>query len=123
MKCELIDCREPDEPGADWWTIERVEHDGREWMAPIPGSLGSMQFMRSARPSDSCIEGYAAEMIAIADAIQKGESASFKRCAAELVGDHYELYSPRNTQGDHAILTMEEAHELALDIRTKLSAA
>jgi hypothetical protein len=80
MKCELIDCRS--DGMDDWWTIERLEHDGREWMAPIPGSPGSMQFMVSARPSDACIEGYAEEMLA-----------------------------------------MEEAQELALDIRTKLAAA
>jgi len=115
MRCELI---ANDDPDWDWYTIERKEHDGRTWMEPFPEG-GGASLMLSARPSDACIEGPKEEMLEIASAITKGESVSFKRCAARKVGDTYELLSPRNSQTP-AVLTLEEAAELADDIVTKL---
>lgn len=113
MRCELI---ANDDPDWDWYTIERKEHDGKSWMKPISGGAA---LMMSCRPSDACIEGPKEEMLEIASAIAKGESVSFKRCAARKVGDTYELMSPRNSQTP-AVLTLEEAAELADDIVTKL---
>jgi hypothetical protein len=125
MRCELVQSDEMD----NWFTIERLEHAGRHWMEPV-GENG-MKLMMSARPSDACIEGTAFEMRAIAIAINKGECARFKRCAAVFInlhdsqfmesgaGEHYSLYSPRNST-IVARLTIEEAKELAADIIGKL---
>lgn len=102
----------------NWWLIERAEHDGREWMEMRGANV--MAFMRSARVSDADVEGDATEMLAIADAIQRGESVYFRRCAAERTPNGYLLSSPRNSTRAE-LITFEEASALALDIRAKLA--
>ncbi len=114
MRCELIRSGDSD---WDWWTIERKEHDGREWLQET--GPNSASYMRSARPSDACIEGTSDEMLAIAKAITAGESVNFKRCAAVRVGKTYHLSSPRNSQVP-AVLTLPESYDLSSDIRLKL---
>lgn len=113
MRCILVDETETMD---DWYAIERLEHDGRTWMEPFPGGAA---FMMSARPSDACIEGTSAEMLSIAYAINNLETVIYKRCCAVIKETGYHLYSPRNSQTP-AILTLEEAKELAADIITKL---
>ena len=113
MHCVLVKCDHME----DWWTVDRAEHDGREWMEETgPNSAG---WMCSSRPSDADIEGPSAQMLALAKAIEAGESESFKRCAAVRDGETYKLYSPRNSR-EPAILTMEEAKALARDMLSKL---
>ena len=113
MRCQLIASDNLD----DWYTIERLEHDGRTWMEPMPGGAS---FMMSARPSDACIEGTSEEMLSIAYAINRGEEAKFKRCAATVNYDgNYNLWSPRNSMQPE-VVTLEEAKELADDIIAKL---
>jgi hypothetical protein len=120
MHCVLVKSDEIE----DWWIIERKEHDSKQWLAPMGD--GGMQLMCSSRPCDADIEGTSAEMLAIAKAINKGQNASFKRCAAvrmvDIDGFHYRLCSPRNSR-ETARLTIEEAEELAADIIEKLKAA
>jgi hypothetical protein len=81
----------------DWFCIEWAagDHDGREWLEPT--EYGH-KFMRSARPSDACIEGPADEMLALANAIEAREAVEFRRCAVEVRGETVDLWSPRNSQ-------------------------
>ena len=102
----------------DWWVIERAEHDGRGWLEPT--EYGGMSFQCSSRISDADIEGYGVEMLAIADAIEKGERASFKRCAVAPVEGGFKLWSPRNSQRP-GVITKERAIDLAADIRKKVT--
>lgn len=101
----------------DWWTIERAEHDGREWWEPT--EYGS-RLMTSARLSpEACIEGTSADMLAIAAAIEQGASYDAPRCAVRTIANGVELESPRNS--DYLVLiTQERARELAADIRAKV---
>ena len=101
----------------DWYVIERAEHDGRTWMEPTP-SGASLQC--SARFSDADVEGPAAEMHLIADAIERRSSAYRKRCAVEVVGEEVRFFSPRNTVGEHGIVTLAEADALAALIRQQV---
>jgi hypothetical protein len=110
MKCVCV--RSDGE--ADWYTIERAEHDGREWLE----STGphSSRLMMSCRLGNACIEGPGSQMLAIAAAIEGGTSVSFKRCCALLVDDGYGLMSPRNSD-DLTIISFEDAAGLASSIR------
>lgn len=98
---------------ADWWLIERSEHDGREWFAPIAGGFS---FQCSARISDADVEGDCADMHGIASAIERCEGYAAKRC--EVAFEHGQAFfrSPRNSEvwGE---ATMAEADELAALIR------
>lgn len=99
---------------SDWYVIERAEHDGREWLAPISGG---MAFMRSARISDADVEGTAEEMLAIADAIQGSEDIEFKRCAIRWQPNGFvEVWSPRNSMRPERI-SGDDARHLATEIR------
>jgi hypothetical protein len=101
----------------DWYVIERAEHDGRTWLEPIPGGLA---FMCSARLGDADIEGTAAEMLAIADAIETNRSVSFRRCAARREGTGYLLGSPRNSVKFTAV-RLADAMALAAIIRAAVT--
>lgn len=97
----------------DWWSIERVEHDGREWMQP---TAYGHSFMRSARVSDADVEGTREEMGEIADAIEARKSFHAKRCAVEVVGDSAQFWSPRNSQRRGSV-SLAVADLLAKQIR------
>lgn len=91
----------------------KLDDDDRDWL--------SIESCGSERLSSASVEGTAEEMLAIAKAIETGESVSFGRCAAERVNDGYEFYSPRNSaMGTEGLVSTEEALELAADIREKL---
>lgn len=80
----------------DWYVIER-EHGGRICGADI--------------------EGTAEEMLAIADAIECGESFASKRCAVSRpVDGAVEMHSPRNSIKP-ARVTLTAAKALAVEIR------
>ena len=108
VKCECLD---------DWYTIELAEHDGREWLEST--GRNSMVLRYSGRISDACVEGTSTEMLAIADAIERRASVSFKRCEVRISGDRAFFRSPRNSQRD-GVTSLECADELATQIRREL---
>jgi len=124
MRCVLVFNGDSD---WDWWTIERAEHQQKEWVEPVPGAgAGAFRFMHSGRISDACVEGPSHEMLALAEAIEKRKSEGFRRCAVTYrIGasnprvDTFALSSPRNST-EPGILTIEEADELAANIRETL---
>lgn len=65
--------------------------------------------------SDACVEGTTEEWRAIAEALRKGESVRFRRCAVHwLDAVTFLLCSPRNTLGNAARLSGHaKANELA----------
>jgi hypothetical protein len=102
---------------ADWYTIEWAEHEQRGWLERTGPS--SLSYRWSGRVSDADVEGTAAEMLAIAEAIERRGSVSFKRCAARRVENTYALSSPRNSQ-DPGVISWAQAQQLAATIRTTL---
>jgi len=95
-------CLKKHEEFGGWYSIVRVEHDGREWLQPVGENC--MQFMMSERLSpEACIEGDREEMLAIANAIKDKSSASFKRCAVRIDGDTAYFCSPKNSKQDVGI--------------------
>lgn len=100
----------------DWHTIERAEHDGREWFEET--SYGA-RFMSSARLGNACIEGTTAEMRAIAHAIRTRTSVSFKRVAVRVKAHTAYFQSPKNSEGDTPIALIY-ADELAAQITREL---
>jgi hypothetical protein len=105
----------------DWYVIEWAEHDGREWLENDPDGYGS-SFMTSARISDADVEGTASEMLAIADAIEKRDSFSAKRCMVAVRGVDAIFMSPRNSL--HAgVVSLAVADALAAQIRRDVKAA
>lgn len=94
----------------DWYTIERAQHDGRQWLEPT--GTNSMRFMDSARISDACVEGSAAEMIELARAIKARGAASFKRCAVRVNGELAHFRSPRNSTSE-AEIPLADADDFA----------
>lgn len=58
--------------------------------------------------NSTSIEGFASEWLSIANAIDKGESASFSRCCAVKRGHYYELWSPRNSYGREDLASLFE---------------
>lgn len=109
MECTL---RKSEHMG-DWYCIVRCEHSGTSGFRM---TAYGMSFYSSERVTDCDIEGPAHEMLAIADAIETGSSASFKRCEAEKVDDGYALCSPRNDERSE-VITSDEALRLAAEIR------
>lgn len=105
---------------SDWYVIERAEHDGRAWFEPL--GHHSMALRCSSRFSDADVEGTAEEMRAIADAIEKRATVSFRRCAVSVQGESVLFWSPRNSMKDGIVLYTEAA-ELAALIRKELDAA
>lgn len=95
----------------DWYVIERLHHDGNEWLKPIPHG---MAFCRSARFSDNAdVEGTGAEMLAIASAIKQRKDESFKRCSVTFLEDGAVAFeSPRNSE-EPGIVTVADADALA----------
>jgi hypothetical protein len=108
VKCEHLD---------DWYTIELAEHDGRTWLERTGSNVMSARY--SGRISDADVEGTAAEMLAIAAAIESRKLVSFRRCAVAWEDMNVALWSPRNSQ-EIGFVSHAEAIELAADIRAKL---
>lgn len=106
----------------DWYVIERAEHEHRGWMEAVDdGEYSHLAYRWSGRISDADVEGTAAEMTAIAEAIESGQSVSFRRCAASAQEDgSYHLESPRNSQRA-GIISADHARRLALSIREVLA--
>lgn len=99
-----------------WFVIERAEHDGRSWMEKVDTNCFALRC--SSRISDADVEGYASEMLAIAEAIEKRGRASFKRCAVDATKEPVTFCSPRNSQRDGEC-SLAEADDLAKQIRAK----
>ena len=115
MKIKLNHC---DDLG-DWYTIVRAEHDGREWMEET--GPNSSRFMMSERLSpEACIEGPAEHMLALAMAIKKRKSVSFKRCAVHFASDGAHFSSPKNSERD-AVVPVECADEFAAQVLAELT--
>lgn len=99
-----------------WYTIERAEHDGREWLEPL--GPGASRYMRSSRISDADVEGTLEEMQGIAKAIRARGTEAHKRCAVDATGDEVRFWSPRNSQRDGVSSIAD-----ALDLATQIEAA
>ena len=114
MRLKLI---QHDHGSSDWYTIERAEHDGREWIERLEPNMS--QFMCSCRlVPDSCIEGSLGEMKKLAECIRRGKGDcgySAKRCAVRIQKDGVHLWSPRNSS-THGIVSEEDAIDLAQQI-------
>ena len=99
----------PSEGLDDWFVIERAAHDGSSWFVDVngikipPAALhmhSVLGFQCSSRICDADVEGSRAEMQALANAILKGTSVSFKRAAVAYGGANGAFYfwSPRNSR-------------------------
>jgi hypothetical protein len=111
-----IDCvlvRSDDMP--DWYTLERRHHD--HVYSLVKTEYGNA-LAYSGRLGNACIEGHAHEWRMIANAIDRDESADFKRCAAIRTKDGYEFSSPRNSTA--TLLTVECAQRIAAEIKQVL---
>lgn len=97
----------------NWYIIERAEHDGRTWLERADHGA---RVMLSSRFSDADVEGDGAEMLEIANAIEKRCAFYAKRCAVRVDGQVARFRSPRNSLIDGEC-TLEEADELARLIR------
>ncbi len=102
----------------DWYTIVRQEHDGREWWEDTGPNRQTLR--KSERISDACVEGTAAEMIALAEGIKTTHAVSFKRCSVFFDKDGVHFCSPRNSQVD-GIVTAQEALEFADQVLRELT--
>lgn len=122
IDCVLVKC----DVLGDWYTLERAEHDGREWVEENGEeriAYGPVNmWCRSARLEKyTCVEGTAAEWRAIAAAIEANDSAEFRRCAAERTEHGYLFYSPRNTKMERrTLLSCDAAKRVAAIIRQTL---
>jgi hypothetical protein len=103
---------------ADWYSIEKAEHDGRTWLEKNT-ELGCMEIMYSGRISNADVEGTADEMLAIAAAIENRSDVCFERCSVEVCGGLTHFDSPRNSTRPGTV-TLAEADALAKEIRAKL---
>lgn len=99
-----------------WYLIERAEHNGASGLKHMGDNCYA--FWHAARFSDADVEGYAHEMLAIADAIEKRSYVSFKRCAVDARQEPVTFCSPRNSQVDGEC-SLAEADDLAKQIRAK----
>lgn len=111
VDCALV-ARKNDDLG-DWWVIERAEHDGRFWTERA--GPNSSELHCSSRIGNADIEGTAAEMRALAEAIVAGGHASFKRCSAATTEEGVLLSSPRNSI-EPTLVPAARASELAEQI-------
>jgi hypothetical protein len=102
---------------ADWYVIERAEHDGLVWLEQLDEHAIAVRC--SSRFSDADVEGTGEEMLAIAKAIENRSDTRFRRCAVSIRGDSVAFWSPRNSQ-DKGSVSYTEAVELAALIRKEL---
>ena len=81
--------------GGNWWVVERAEHDGRIW---FEGSgPNTLALITSARINSADVEGTAAEMLALSDAIERHDDYVARRCACHWSDEGVDLWSPRNS--------------------------
>lgn len=114
MKLRIVKCEDMD----DWYSIERAEHDGREWVEQT--KPGCLSFMCSCRVSDADVEGTREEMLLIADAIWRRKHVGFKRCAVGFGGEEVYLWSPRNST-QNGVVSLADADDLAGQIQETLA--
>lgn len=95
----------------NWYSIVRVEHDGAKWLERV-GPCASRLMLSERLTPEACIEGTGEEMVVIAHAIKKKESARFKRVAVHFEDDGVHFCSPRNSERD-AVIPFEDANEFA----------
>jgi hypothetical protein len=100
----------------DWYTIEKADHDGSYGMRPTQYGF-AMTY--SGRISNADVEGTAAEMLSIAEAIEKRGEVSHTRCEVRVEGQRAYFCSPRNSTCD-GVVSLAEADELAAEIRALL---
>lgn len=103
--------------------VERAEHDGRRWQERVPFGDGTFaaQLHCSARlVSDADVEGDAAEMLALACAIESRMAFKAKRCAVRVEGDRAALWSPHNSSRA-CWVPLAVARMLAAEIRRELA--
>ena len=102
----------------NWYLIEKAEHSGA--MQTVLDGPRSGFLWCASRICDADVEGYAGEMLAIAEAIEKQERAEFKRCAVDATREEEVLFwSPRNSRMRGAV-ERHDALELAAQIRREL---
>jgi len=99
-----------------WWAIEKRDHENRKQMRQGDGYV---YLWCSARISDADVEGDAAEMLSVADAIQERGSFHAKRCSVAVDGERVYFASPRNSQAA-AVVPLAHADALAAEIRQKV---
>lgn len=105
----------------DWWVIERRAHDGSMRIVHHDDGNGA-HLVCSSRLGNADIEGYASEMLAIADAIIERDYVAFRRCAVNCGTDGVRLWSPRNSDPDSTpTVPYARALELAKEIRAKVT--
>lgn len=100
-----------------WYTLERRDHTNER--VTVRTEYGSALTYSGRIVPDlmSCVEGTANEWLAIADAIERGASESFRSCEAIRTDDGYAFCSPRNSNGNAAHLTLDAARRVAANIR------
>lgn len=103
----------------DWFVIERAEHDGSRTL--VPGKSDSVPhyiLQYAGRISDADVEGTGAEMLELAEAIERRSGYGAKRCAVEVDTEHNEvkLSSPRNSSYS-GVISLDEADDLVKSIR------
>ncbi len=103
----------------DWYVIERAEHDGRMWLEPHEYGAA---LMTSARLGDADVEGPAADMRAIATAIETRAMFHGTRCrvVVDVAAQRAMFDSPRNSSRA-AWVPLARADVLAAEIRVRLA--
>lgn len=101
----------------NWYLIDRRDHDGREWWEPV--EYGRKFCCAHRLVSDADVEGTAADMLGIANAIERRGQYHAKRCAVQVCGDLVEVYRPRGNYR-RGVVTLADADALAAEIRATL---
>lgn len=92
----------------DWYRIEQVQYD----------KLNPSRLRCSIRFSDADVEGTSAEMLHLAEAIERRWEYCAERCAVRLdVAGQLHFWSPRNGGTGDGVCSLEEGDELAALIR------
>jgi len=94
-------------------TLRKSEHLG-DWYVIERRNGGDV--------SDACVEGTAAEMLAIAATIAARGYFGARRCAVEFSDGAFTFWSPRNsTGGGNDAIHPDDADDLAREIRAALT--
>jgi len=105
---------------SDWYVLRRVgvEPNGRD----VPTQNGFAYERDDRIEPRSDVEGTAAEWLAIADGITGRMDTSFRRCEVVCIADGMGICSPRNSNIEAPVVTLESADCLAAEIRRVLCA-